>query len=149
MKSYLRVDASTVIEAVSASEDNYFIAWNLLQTRFNNPRKMIHAHIQALFDLPEMSNNNLPALRILADKVEMHVNVLRSLEEPVDWHEMLIFIVTAKLDKTIRIHWERSIDDDVGPKIKDLLDSLNRFAQDAELCNLINYKSYNIPKDKV
>ncbi|XP_076384174.1 uncharacterized protein LOC143262193 [Megalopta genalis] len=84
LKSYLRGDALTVIEALNATEENYGVAWSLLQKRFNNPRKIIHSHIRALHDLPEIDRNCPSALRGLADCAEMNINALRSLKEPVD-----------------------------------------------------------------
>ncbi|CAK9799145.1 hypothetical protein ANTPLA_LOCUS1910 [Anthophora plagiata] len=136
LKSYLRGDASTVIEALNASEENYYIAWNLLQKRFDNPRKIIQAHIKALFEIPNVDRKCPASLRSLADRVEMHLNALKSLKQPVDWHEMLIYIVTAKLDENTRIHWERSIADDNPPTINELLSFISKFAMDIEPLNL-------------
>ncbi|XP_076658716.1 uncharacterized protein LOC143362429 [Halictus rubicundus] len=147
LKSYLRGDALVIIESLNSTEENYVVAWNLLQRRFNNPRKIIQAHIRALFELPQIHSHNLQILRTLTDKVEMHINALRALEQPVDWHEMLIYIVTAKLDKHTRLQWERSVDEDRMPTIQDLIKFLNKFARDAEPLHLTNCRPSSLPRD--
>ncbi|XP_025833280.1 uncharacterized protein LOC112905329 [Agrilus planipennis] len=132
LKSYLIGDASAVIESLNASEENYLVAWNLLQKRFNNPRKIIHSHLQALFELPEVTKDSAIALRSLAERAEMHINALKALNQPVDWHEMLIYIISAKLDKQSRIMWERSLEDNVMPTFSDFVSFLNKISRDSQ-----------------
>ncbi|XP_033339833.2 uncharacterized protein LOC117228236 [Megalopta genalis] len=148
LKSYLRGDAATVIAALNATEDNYSVAWNLLQKRFDNPRKTVQAHVRALFELPEVSRGCPSALRVLADRVEMHINALRSLDQTIGCHEMFIYVVTSKIDKITRIHWERTIEDGVLPTVQDLIKFLNKFACDVEPVNLANTRAPNVPREK-
>ncbi|XP_076623176.1 uncharacterized protein LOC143342806 [Colletes latitarsis] len=138
LKSYLTGNASSAINSLIASEENYFVAWELIQKRFNNPRKIIQSHIRALFELPENLKYSPSALRALSEAAEMHINALKALNQPVDWDEMLIYIITSKLDRTTRTSWERTIEENVMPKFKDLLAFINRYSRDDEPVKLVS-----------
>lgn len=146
LNSYLIGDASSVISQLSASEDNYFVAWELVQKRFNKPRKIIQGHIRALFELPEVIKGKPASLRALSEAAEMHIHALRSLKQPVDWDEMTIYIVSAKLDKETRTSWERTVDDDVMPKFTEFISFLNKYARDDEPVRLITHPRDTPPR---
>ncbi|CAK9810555.1 hypothetical protein ANTQUA_LOCUS6474 [Anthophora quadrimaculata] len=129
LKSYLIGNAANVTDSLSASEDNYFVAWELVKKRFDQPRKIIQGHIRALFELPEVVKDKPSSLRVLAEGAEMHINALNSLNQPTNWDEMIIYIISSKLDKQTRTSWERTIEDGVMPKYKELLSFLNNFTQ--------------------
>ncbi|KAK2578819.1 hypothetical protein KPH14_011853 [Odynerus spinipes] len=146
LKSYLLGDAANMIGSLNASEGNYLVAWNLLQKRFDQPRKIIQAHIRALFELPDVAKDANTSLRLLAERVEMHVNSLKALGQPVDWHEMLIYIISSKLDKSLRNAWERSLDDGVMPTLTEFLSFLAKNARDADPIRLSS--SVGAPKPR-
>ncbi|XP_076397869.1 uncharacterized protein LOC143266118 [Megachile rotundata] len=136
LKSYLTGSAASVTNSLTASEENYTVAWDLVQKRFNKPRKIIQSHIRAIFDLPEMSKESPSSLRAIAEGAEMHVNALKCLKATTDCNDFLIYIITAKLDKQTRTSWERTLDDDDRPTFNDLLSFLNRYSRDDELIKL-------------
>ncbi|XP_076660276.1 uncharacterized protein LOC143363596, partial [Halictus rubicundus] len=147
LKSYLIGNAANVTSALSASEENYFVAWNLLRKRFDQPRKIIQCHIRALFELPEVSRDKPSSLRALAEDAEMHINALKSLGQPVEWDEMIIYIISSKLDKSTRTSWERTIEDGVLPTYHELLAFLNKYSRDEEPVKLVAHtRDNNYPK---
>ncbi|XP_078051341.1 uncharacterized protein LOC144477492, partial [Augochlora pura] len=146
LRSYLTGNAANVTESLCASEENYFVAWELLQKRFHQPRKIIQGHIRALFELPEVVKEKPSSLRSLAETAEMHINALRALSQPVEWDEMIIYIISAKLDKSTRTAWERTIEDGVLPKYRELLTFLNKYACDDEAVKLITHNRENNPQ---
>ncbi|XP_076299336.1 uncharacterized protein LOC143218181 [Lasioglossum baleicum] len=132
-------NAANVIDSLSASEENYLVAWNLLQKRFNKPRKIIRCHIRALFELPEVSRDKPSSLRVLAETAEMHINALKALDQPVEWNEMIIYIISSKLDKPTRGSWDRTIEEGVMPTYHDLLAFLNKYAREEEPIQLVSH----------
>lgn len=52
-KSYLIGSVVSVTNTLSASEDIYFVAWELIQKPFNKPRKIDQGHIRALYELTQ------------------------------------------------------------------------------------------------
>ncbi|XP_076765057.1 uncharacterized protein LOC143432169 [Xylocopa sonorina] len=106
--------------------------------RYNRPRKIVQCHIRTLFELPDTVKNSLTSLRAFVERAEMHINALKALKQTVEWHEMLIYIITSKLDKIMRTKWERSIDEDKSPTYEEIIVFLHKFSRDAEPGNLFS-----------
>ncbi|XP_076392692.1 uncharacterized protein LOC105661897 [Megachile rotundata] len=131
LKRSLRGEVSSVIDTLNASHENYLVAWELLVKRCNQPRKIIQMHLKSLFELSAMSKECPVALRSLITATEKHTNALKALKVPVEsWNEILIYVVSTKLDKVTRRHWDRSLDDDTMPTLKEFLEFLSKFARD-------------------
>ena len=65
------------------SVNNYDVAWNLLEGRFENKRVLIYHHVQALIELPIMQRESPTGLRQLLDHTEKHILALKKLGEPI------------------------------------------------------------------
>lgn len=63
------------------SADNYKNAWQLLVDRYENKVLMIHNHIKAIFDYPNLQKENHTELRNLFDSVTKHLRALKLLGE--------------------------------------------------------------------
>lgn len=127
LKNALRGQVASVISGLNASEENYLVAWNLLQTRCNKPRQIVYAHIKSLYELPEATGDSPSSLRVLAESAQMHVNALLSLKQPVQtWDTILVYILTKKLDKGTRRAWDRTLEDDQMPGFKQLIAFMNK-----------------------
>nr|XP_012135784.1 PREDICTED: uncharacterized protein LOC105661897 [Megachile rotundata] len=88
-------------------------------------------HLKSSFELSAMSKKCPVALRSLITATEKHTNALKALKIPVDsWNEILIYVVSTKLDKVMRRHWDCSLDDDTMPTLKEFLEFLSKFARD-------------------
>lgn len=84
LKSCLKEEAVTTINALKISEDNYEIAWNLLTERYNNKRVIAQKHVKTLMEIPNISKESASELRKLLDTVRSHLRSLKSLREPVE-----------------------------------------------------------------
>ncbi|XP_076301683.1 uncharacterized protein LOC143219699 [Lasioglossum baleicum] len=131
LKHSLHGEIASVIDTLNASKENYLVAWALLVKRCTQPRRIIHAHLKSLFELPSLTHDDPIALRSLINATEKHVNALKAISVPVNsWNEILTYIVTSKLDKTTRREWDRSLNDEDLPKLDDLLTFLVKFSRD-------------------
>ncbi|CAK9816618.1 hypothetical protein ANTQUA_LOCUS9032 [Anthophora quadrimaculata] len=140
--------AASVLNGLTACEENYFVAWELIQKQFNRPRKLIQSHIRGLFELPQVVKDNPASLRALITSAQIYVHTLRALKQPMEWDEMLIYLINSKLDKQTRIAWEHTIDEDVLPKFNELLAFLNKMARDDEPIRLISRDNPATPINK-
>ncbi|CAK9806349.1 hypothetical protein ANTPLA_LOCUS4849 [Anthophora plagiata] len=148
LKSCLTGSAASVLNGLTACEKNYSVTWELIQKQFNRPRKLIQSHIRGLFELPQIVKDNPASLCALITSAQMHVHALRALKQTVDWDEMLIYLITSKLDKQMRIAWEHTIDENVLPKFNELLAFLNKMARDDEQIRLISRGNSATPISK-
>ncbi|XP_067216970.1 uncharacterized protein [Linepithema humile] len=125
LRSSLKGEAAEVIKAFEITTENYKEAWELLIERYDNRRRIVQGHIKSLFDLPVMSKENHSQLRVLLDGVCKHLRALRALERLVEkWDDLIIYLVTSKLDAATKKEWEISRSDSSIPTFKQLKDFL-------------------------
>lgn len=101
LRSQLHGSAAKVISGLTLTSASYEHSIALLKDRFGQPHKLIHAHMQALLELPSPIDT-LSSLETFYDAVEGHVRSLSSLRKPVEsFGDMLVTVILNKLpDKT-------------------------------------------------
>lgn len=125
LRSSLKCEAAEVIKAFEITTENYREAWELLIERYDNRRRIVQGHVKALFVLPSMTKENHSQLRILLDGVCKHLRALKALERPTDsWDDLIVHLITSKLDSITKKEWETSRLDSLVPTFKQLKDFL-------------------------
>jgi len=103
------------------SAANYDEAWQMLTVRYDNKRLIIQKHIKAIFELPAITKENHVALRSLSDGVLKYVRALKALGRSTDqWEDLLIYLITSKLDVTTNKEWENSLTTAEFPTLQNL-----------------------------
>lgn len=118
-------DARNLLDSLEITRENYEVAWQLLENRFNNKPVIIQSHLRAIVDAPAIVEESHIALRNIVDNLERSVRSLKVLGEPVEyWNRLLIFIYFKKLDYETKKQWEETnISKFQGdPTLKDFLD---------------------------
>lgn len=111
----LQGDARKIVESLEITADNYRIAWELLESRFNNRPVIVHSHIKAIFDAPTLTVESFISMRNLVDNLERNLRSLKSLGEPVEyWDKLLIYVCSKQLDRTTKKQWEEKTIDQYG-----------------------------------
>ncbi|XP_011858303.1 PREDICTED: uncharacterized protein LOC105555871, partial [Vollenhovia emeryi] len=119
--------AAQVINSLETTADNYHEAWELLKTRFENKRLMLHHHVHSLFDITSIPKESASQLRKLVDDILKHLRALKTLGQPTDqWDCLMIYLVSSKLDAATRRKWESSITTNTPPTFKQLTDFLTQ-----------------------
>ncbi|XP_076301716.1 uncharacterized protein LOC143219724 [Lasioglossum baleicum] len=121
--SSLTGKALAYIKQIPVTENNFQIAWATLTTRYQNPRRLVTAHLQKLYDIPALSRDSADDLLALRDSVCIIRASLQNLNrKPEDlWNDILVHLVSQKLDDTTRRAWKLKISDDVTPPSFDTL----------------------------
>lgn len=110
LKSSLKGEAAEIIQSLEVSSENYNEAWQMLNRRYDNKRLIIQKHIKALFELQSISKENHTGLRHLVDGVLKHLRALKAIGRPTQaWDDLIIYLITGKLDHTTNKEWENSI----------------------------------------
>lgn len=152
LKSSLKGSAALVIDSVEFSSNNYGIAWELLLTRYNNSRLLIHNHVKSLFTMHVLNKESPGLIRNLIDTVLKNLRALKILGEPTDyWDTLIIYIVVSKLDQTTEREWEEyksKLFSEISSsqpalKIDDLLKFLRGRADMLEALLVSHNKQYN------
>lgn len=70
----------------------------------------IQRHIQVIFDVPALHKENHAALRELLDTILKHLRALKALKRPTEtWDDLIIHVITSKLDVPTNKAWKTSI----------------------------------------
>ncbi|XP_018306980.1 uncharacterized protein, partial [Mycetomoellerius zeteki] len=82
LRSSLKDKAAEVVKSFDITENNYNEAWQLLNERFDNKRRIIQTHVKAMYEIAPMHKENCTALRNLLDNMLKHFRALKALERP-------------------------------------------------------------------
>lgn len=109
LKAYLSGEASKLVSHLELTEDNYALAWALLNKHYNNKRELFASHIRAVTSIPKCSGT-ADDLRRLHSQITKSLMPLQSIGHPADvlndlW---IVFNVCDKLDTKSRLIWEHS-----------------------------------------
>ncbi|XP_058449319.1 uncharacterized protein LOC131429285 [Malaya genurostris] len=121
LKLSLRGAALGLIDSLPITEDNYKIAYEMIEQRYNNPKLLIQKHTRELFELKSLEFESATGLRNLFDAARKHLRCLENLSQPVSsWDALLIHLMSNKLDHESRRNWETVVSGSIPPQYKQL-----------------------------
>jgi hypothetical protein len=138
LRSCLKGEALKTVESLSVSNNNYQIAWDLLERRYANERLVAQEHVYAILKFPVIAKASHTHLRELIDMLNTNMEALKMLKVPVDsWDAIIVPIITEKLDFHSKREWQSKVDASI-PKYKDFLLFLEKRHQTLESLFLTN-----------
>jgi len=118
-------DAYKLIESLEVTNENYQIAWEIVNKRYKGNKTIIQNHVQAMINFPCISKESHPSLRQLVDTTLQHIRTLKRLEQPTDsWDTLLIQLFIPKLDSSTRQEWESERADKELPRMENFINFL-------------------------
>lgn len=116
LKLSLRGPALGLIDSLPTIEANYPVAYDLLVSRYNNPKLLVQKHTRELFELEPVHVESAQALRNLFDGARKNLRCLQILKQPVEsWDAILVYQLANKLDPVTRREWESAASGSVTP----------------------------------
>ncbi|XP_071582407.1 uncharacterized protein [Temnothorax nylanderi] len=105
--SCLKDRALECVKDINVTADNFAIAWNTLNTRFENKRRLINVHMSTLLNLPTVARESAVELQTLRDKINTAVAALSKLNRSPEelWSDILVNLGSLKLDTVTRKAW--------------------------------------------
>lgn len=80
----LKGDALSIVKHVKPTNDNYKIAWELLQKKYNESNKVKKAYLSLLLDQQAIKVTSLVEIKRLYNNTSEGINALRALGEAVN-----------------------------------------------------------------
>lgn len=138
--SSLQGEAKQSIQSLQVSDNNYFVAWELICDRYRNSRLIINSHLKALFAIPALVKESKDSLRQFINDLQKNIRALENLGQPVcSWDSIILFLMSSKLDDKTRREWELSLSDSKElPSYDDFIKFLSKRSQALEM---IEFKS--------
>jgi len=130
LKGQLRGEASRLIQSMLITDSNYQIAWDQLQSRYQNDREILYAILRRFDHMPSSLPHSHSSVRHIIDTSRECIRSLQVLMLPVDqWDAILLFYIVKKLDHQCKQLWEQSLQDSSVPPLSSLFDFLEQRAR--------------------
>ena len=139
LRNILYGPAATVISGLSLTEVNYEAAVLSLKERYDNPQRIISAHMDALLNMKSVSDSHdLGALRRLCDGVYTHVRALGNLGRRTEHYgDMFAPILLNKIPKEIRLSVCKNVSED-SFSLDELLKNFSEELKSRERCEYVS-----------
>lgn len=100
--------AAGIIDQDLVNNNDYDAAWLVLTQRYEHKRVIVDKHVENLFNLPKVGQENAGNMRKLIDTCTKNVEALKHQELPVEGlgEQMLVNLIAAKMEKKLRVAWE-------------------------------------------
>jgi hypothetical protein len=130
LKTSLTGDAKKMLQSINSTDDNYDIAWALLESRYQNERELFFAILKRFVSQPVMTAESSTALRSILDTSKECIRALGNLKVPVgQWDGILVFLILQKLDLESKKAWELSLPHTNIPTLTELESFLEQRAR--------------------
>ena len=109
LKSLCSATPLDIVNEYTASDASYSLAWNALNNRCHNKRKIVDMVMKKLFSIL-FCNGSAESIQILLDTTLKILALLRTLGVNSNgWDAILIYMSFNKLDQETRKEWEQSL----------------------------------------
>lgn len=133
LKTALTGEAAGLIASLLITDENYVKAIDILTQRYENKTLIVNFHLKAITSVSLISKHNLKDFLVI---LQQSLDSLRAINLPVDgWDVLLVFLITQKLDNSLRAAWEINRKENTFPTLKELLEFLNLRRTAFELIN--------------
>lgn len=133
LKASLRGEAANLIGSLLITESNYIKAMECLEARYENKTIIVNFHMKNFMSFPTVNKTNLKSFLSV---LQQSLDSLSALKLPVDqWDVLLVYIITQKLDNSLRASWELNRKETKIPTLKELLEFLRLRSTAFDLMN--------------
>ena len=133
LKSYLRLDAASVVENYQLTTDLYYVAYTALEKRYNNKRRLAQLYIDRILDFSKNSGSNTRNLQLFLTAHTAAVNAFRALNIPDTTDYLLLYICLRNLDNGTRKAFERHCSSQVIPTFETFIQFIEESCKTNEL----------------
>ncbi|XP_044597211.1 uncharacterized protein LOC123273805 [Cotesia glomerata] len=110
LKTFTKDEAHQLIGNMSSTDESFEPAWNLLKSRYSNPRRVVSSHLEDLLvgeSVPARSAAKLDSLLLSNQKA---LDSIKAQGVPVDhWDLIIIHLTLRRLPPAVREDWETSL----------------------------------------
>ena len=149
LKSKLTGVAKQAISGIFISTENYEIAKQLLDDRFNDREFILHHNLREVMNLTP-AHNNPSSLRLMYDKLESHLRCLEGLKQDINTNVFKV-IIKSKIPEDIMQQLNLQKGNKTEWSVKILRESLNNYIHAMETAEHLSFPEkteYNIESSR-
>lgn len=109
LKRVLSGSAAAFVENVPISEANYHEVWKDVKDFYNNPRRIVASHVQAILNLHSLTDARSSDLRAMLDQFKSHMRALKTAGHDSNAEIFKLHILLSKLDPSTQQKWEAKL----------------------------------------
>jgi hypothetical protein len=103
----LKDEAKALIVNLPITNENFNVAWGLIQQRYNNVKLIAMQHVGQLFQTPETKKGDATSLRQLINFIVSNINAVEALNLNTSLQTLMLnHIFLAALDADTHRAWE-------------------------------------------
>ncbi|XP_059047611.1 uncharacterized protein LOC131843038 [Achroia grisella] len=120
--SVLDKEPLSLVKHLVISSENYQVAYNLLTERYENKRVIADKHVEAILNLPNLTQLNLKTLTKFLFTIKESTQALDALNmNTKSWSFLLLHIILRKLSLDLRSKFESQVDIKTIPTFENLI----------------------------
>jgi hypothetical protein len=137
LKGCLKGEAARLVTHIPSTNENYKIAWKLLERRFGDEWPTLVRHLETMFNFKPLTSKNSKDLRRLHETFSLATQGLHNIGKPFEGY-VLSFLIVSKLDPDSREFYENKVMEESGdegrkiPAPLEVLDFIERRARTLE-----------------
>lgn len=122
--------AKSILKGWQVIGPNYQSAYEAIVLVFENKYRMTMAHLNELFKIPALQQESFAGLRNMIDTTNRVMRQLQVAGSPVEsWDHVIVFALIVRMPPRTVSYWENSNDLKEMPKVKEVLDFLEKRAR--------------------
>ncbi|XP_055604359.1 uncharacterized protein LOC129752609 [Uranotaenia lowii] len=107
LRSAISGEALQEISSIELSADNYQVACDMLEKRYENKKLIVKAYLDALFAIEPLKKESGEALNRLVSDFDRNIQMLGKIGEDTEkWSTILAYMVCTRLDSVTLRQWE-------------------------------------------
>ena len=96
LRSCLKGEAFELVHSYNITDDNFIVVWNRLKEKYENKKRLVHAHITAIYYLKTMVRAYSSDLKRILNAINTPLSALKILNRPVEmWDDLLIYFIST------------------------------------------------------
>uniref|UniRef100_A0A8D8M962 Peptidase aspartic putative domain-containing protein n=1 Tax=Cacopsylla melanoneura TaxID=428564 RepID=A0A8D8M962_9HEMI len=131
LKSCLTGHALAEIINLATTNDNFAVAWKLLQDRFQNNKVIVRGYLQGIVNVQFNTKKPCESLREMLTQLKNSVQALDALDYKPDAlsEQIIIYLAEAKLDSYLKDRWLEFTDNQEPPTLQEFFLFLEKYCQ--------------------
>ncbi|XP_049315700.1 uncharacterized protein LOC125779129 [Bactrocera dorsalis] len=110
LKCKTKGQAGIIVKQFALNDDNFNLAWEALQARYENERILVDKQVTALLNLPKIKKGTSEEFVTLQSTVSNCLSILSTQNIPTDsWDPILVNICTAAIPEKSLLLWKQSL----------------------------------------